>query len=261
MEPDDYARFPSWQDDARLRKWNLWGYVDARDVAAAVRGALEADTTGAEVCIVAAGDTVMTRDSADLMAEVFPDVPLRRAVRGRETLLASTTRATCSATARPRLAGRAGRGRHGTVTASRAHRPWLAPELTALHRLPMHSRAAHRPGRARRDVAVPLLARRTPSPAEPATKIGSSGCTCSPVLALLPAPTATANSAAHTTHTASERTSSGPVGWSTPPLCSSVTATCAPLGTARSRRTGGHPPPPRKRPAGRGVSPSITHAS
>jgi nucleoside-diphosphate-sugar epimerase len=88
MEPHDYARFPSFQDDARLRKWNLWGYVDARDVAAAVRGALEKDITGAEVCIVAAADTVMTRDSADLMREVFPDVPLRREVRGRETLLA-----------------------------------------------------------------------------------------------------------------------------------------------------------------------------
>jgi nucleoside-diphosphate-sugar epimerase len=88
MEPADYARFPSWQDDPLIRKWNLWGYVDARDVAAAVRNALEADTTGADVCIVAAADTVMNRDSADLMAEVFPDVPLRRDVRGRETLLA-----------------------------------------------------------------------------------------------------------------------------------------------------------------------------
>ncbi len=88
MEPADYQRFPSFQDDARLRKWNLWGYVDARDVAAAVRAALEADTTGAEVCIIAAADTVMVRDSADLMAEVFPEVPLRREVRGRESLLA-----------------------------------------------------------------------------------------------------------------------------------------------------------------------------
>ena len=88
MEPADYARFPSWQDDARIRKWHLWGYVDARDVAAAVRGALEADTTGSEICIVAAADTAMDRDSADLMAEVFPDVPLRRPVAGRETLLA-----------------------------------------------------------------------------------------------------------------------------------------------------------------------------
>jgi len=88
MEPSDYARFPSWQGDARLRKWNLWGYVDARDVATAARLAVEGTTTGAEICIVAAADTVMTRDSADLMAEVFPDVPLRRSLAGRETLLA-----------------------------------------------------------------------------------------------------------------------------------------------------------------------------
>jgi nucleoside-diphosphate-sugar epimerase len=87
MEPDDYKRFPSWQSDPLIRKWNLWGYVDARDVANAVRNALEAELSGAEICIVAAADTVMERDSADLMAEVFPDVPLRRPINGRETLL------------------------------------------------------------------------------------------------------------------------------------------------------------------------------
>ena len=88
MEPDDYARFPSYWDDPTLRKWNLWGYVDARDVATAARLALDAPVDGAEVAIVAAAETVMTRPSAELMAEVFPDVPLRRPVSGRETLLA-----------------------------------------------------------------------------------------------------------------------------------------------------------------------------
>jgi nucleoside-diphosphate-sugar epimerase len=87
MEPDDYAAFPGFQGDARSRRWNLWGYVDARDVAQAVRLALEAPISGAEVCIIAAADTVMTRPSADLMAEVYPDVPLTRPVDGRETLL------------------------------------------------------------------------------------------------------------------------------------------------------------------------------
>ena len=87
MEPDDYAAFPGYWDDARLRKWNLWGYVDVRDVAASVRNALESPVTGAEVFIVAAADTVMTRPSAALMAEVFPGVRLRHPVEGRETLL------------------------------------------------------------------------------------------------------------------------------------------------------------------------------
>jgi len=88
MEPPDYARFETWQDDARVRKWNLWGYVDARDVAQAVARALEADIRGAEVAIVAAADTCMRRPSAELMAEVYPDVELRRPIGGRETLLA-----------------------------------------------------------------------------------------------------------------------------------------------------------------------------
>jgi nucleoside-diphosphate-sugar epimerase len=88
MEPDDYQRFPTFWDDPHLRKWNLWAYVDCRDVAQACRLGLSAPVQGAEVCIVAAEDTVMTRDSADLMAEVFPDVPLARPLRGRETLLA-----------------------------------------------------------------------------------------------------------------------------------------------------------------------------
>ena len=88
MEPDDYAAFPSYWDDARLRRWNLWGYVDARDVAAAARQALDASIDGAEIAIIAAADTVMPRPSMELMAEVFPTVPMRRAVPGRETLLA-----------------------------------------------------------------------------------------------------------------------------------------------------------------------------
>ena len=88
MEPEDYALFPTYWGDARIRKWNLWGYVDARDVATAARLALDAKIDGSEICIVAAADTMMTRPSADLMAEVFPTVPLRRQVKGRETLLA-----------------------------------------------------------------------------------------------------------------------------------------------------------------------------
>jgi nucleoside-diphosphate-sugar epimerase len=87
MEPDDYAAFPSYWDDPHVRKWNLWGYVDARDVADAARLALDASIDGAEIAIIAAADTVMTRPSADLMAQVFPTVPLRRRVEGRETLL------------------------------------------------------------------------------------------------------------------------------------------------------------------------------
>lgn len=87
MEPADYAEFPAFDDDPTRRIWNLWGYIDARDGAQAVRLSLTRSGPGVEVCIIAAADTVMGRPSVELVAEVFPDVPLTRAVDGHETLL------------------------------------------------------------------------------------------------------------------------------------------------------------------------------
>lgn len=87
MEPHDYQQFPSFWDDPHKRKWNLWGYVDARDVAQSCRLGLEADLPGAEAFIIAAADTVMNRPSRDLMAEVFPSVPVRDLANEYATLL------------------------------------------------------------------------------------------------------------------------------------------------------------------------------
>jgi len=88
MEPEDYTRFPGFQDDARKRKWNCWGYIDARDAAQAIRLALEAKIKGAEVFIIANADSVMERDNHELLKEVFPDVPYKRSFGPNETLLA-----------------------------------------------------------------------------------------------------------------------------------------------------------------------------
>ncbi len=88
MVRDDYERFPTYWDDPRLRKWNLWGYVDESHVAQSVRLALEADVDGADSFIIAAADTVMKRPSRELMAEVFPGVPVVDDVDGTDTLLA-----------------------------------------------------------------------------------------------------------------------------------------------------------------------------
>ena len=87
MVRHDYERFPGFWDDPHLRKWNLWGYVDESHVNQAVRLALEADIGGADSFIVAAADTVMRRPSRELMAEVFPTVPVADDVDGFETLL------------------------------------------------------------------------------------------------------------------------------------------------------------------------------
>jgi nucleoside-diphosphate-sugar epimerase len=88
FRPEDYAQVPTFQSDAALRRWNLWGYIDVRDAATAFRLALEADLTGSHNVIIAAGDTIMERGSADLLAEVFPDVPVSRPIGEHETLLA-----------------------------------------------------------------------------------------------------------------------------------------------------------------------------
>jgi nucleoside-diphosphate-sugar epimerase len=87
MEPHDYRRFPGYWPDPHSRKWNVWGYVDVRDVAAACRLGLEAEVTGSRNVIIAAADTVMNRPSRDVLAEVFPDVPLTREVSEFGTLL------------------------------------------------------------------------------------------------------------------------------------------------------------------------------
>ncbi|HUQ78723.1 MAG TPA: NAD(P)-dependent oxidoreductase [Patescibacteria group bacterium] len=87
MEPADYARFPSFDADPSIRSWNLWAYIDARDGAQAVRRALELDAVGTDLFIIANADTVMGRSSADLMADVFPGVEIRRALGDHETLL------------------------------------------------------------------------------------------------------------------------------------------------------------------------------
>ncbi len=86
MLTGDYAQFPGFDDEPASRKWNLWSYIDARDGAQAVRKALEAPLTGAEVFIIASPDTVMTRPVTELMAEFFPGVPWRREVGPHESL-------------------------------------------------------------------------------------------------------------------------------------------------------------------------------
>lgn len=91
MSPGDYQRFPSFWGDPQARRWNLWGYIDERDAAAACRLALSAPAeavAGSPSFVIAAADTVMDRPSAALLHEVFPGVELTRDVGEFGTLLA-----------------------------------------------------------------------------------------------------------------------------------------------------------------------------
>ncbi len=87
MNVVDYAEFPSFDSDPALRKWNLWAYIDDRDGAQAVERALTLSKPGFEAYIIAAADTVMSRPSAALAAEVFPAVTVGKELGEHETLL------------------------------------------------------------------------------------------------------------------------------------------------------------------------------
>jgi nucleoside-diphosphate-sugar epimerase len=86
-EVDEYELLPALWGDVHSRDFNLWAYIDVRDAASSCRMALEADVAGAEAVIIAAADTIMTRPTRDLLAERFPDVPVRRELGEFETLL------------------------------------------------------------------------------------------------------------------------------------------------------------------------------
>jgi nucleoside-diphosphate-sugar epimerase len=87
-EPAEYETFPDAWRDPHSGEWNVWGYVDAQDVAQACRLSLTADVAGAEVFIVAAADTASDRPNSELLATCFPSVPVASAIGDHDTLLA-----------------------------------------------------------------------------------------------------------------------------------------------------------------------------
>ena len=90
LNPDIYQSFPDtcWQD-VHDRKWNLWGYIDERDVAGACHKSLNANVTGSNNYIIAANNTVMNRPSKELMQDVFPNVPINEPLEEYGTLLSN----------------------------------------------------------------------------------------------------------------------------------------------------------------------------
>ena len=86
---DDYQAVPEIQRRTGSRKFNVWGYVDARDCGEACRLAVEAALPGHTRLIIAAADTLMDTPSAELMAEHFPTTPLREGLGTYESLLSS----------------------------------------------------------------------------------------------------------------------------------------------------------------------------
>jgi nucleoside-diphosphate-sugar epimerase len=87
LDASDYEKQSLWTADPKLRIWNLWGYIDTRDGALAVLRALENAKPGFDTFIIANSDNVVGKPSAELAAEYFPKVELKRPLEGDETLL------------------------------------------------------------------------------------------------------------------------------------------------------------------------------
>ena len=88
MEPEDYARFPGFDADPALAEVQPLGlYRRARRGAGDPACRSKPKIKGAEVFVIANADTVMRRPNAELMAEVFPGVPLKGGARPNGTLL------------------------------------------------------------------------------------------------------------------------------------------------------------------------------
>ena len=88
MLPADYAAFADFTPENR--RWNLWGYIDARDGAQAVLLSLLRAKPGFDRFIIANADTVLDVPSASLVAEHFPGVEVRGTLGEHETLLSIT---------------------------------------------------------------------------------------------------------------------------------------------------------------------------
>lgn len=93
--PTEYAAFSALQDDPSKQRWNLWSYIDVRDAGQAIVKAIEREARGLEVYLIASPDTVMRRPTAELVAECFPNVPVRSSLVGNQSLLSSALAQEC----------------------------------------------------------------------------------------------------------------------------------------------------------------------
>ncbi|CAA9241622.1 MAG: UDP-glucose 4-epimerase [uncultured Chloroflexia bacterium] len=71
IPPDRYDILHERRVDPPRGASNFWSYIDARDVGTAYRAALEGDSTGHEVFLIAAADTSSDRPLRELMATYY----------------------------------------------------------------------------------------------------------------------------------------------------------------------------------------------
>jgi nucleoside-diphosphate-sugar epimerase len=89
MAPWDYANFPEWTTIPEIREREAWNYVDVRDVAQAVRLAVEKDGLGFDVFNIAAGESACVQPIRDLVQRFYPKVPIHEPLEEFGSLLSN----------------------------------------------------------------------------------------------------------------------------------------------------------------------------
>lgn len=86
IEPHEYAQmFPAFAANPDLRRRNIFGYIDARDLGHMVQCCLNTDGLGYEVFNVANADTSVDLSSAEVIARFYQGVEVRGEITGRDT--------------------------------------------------------------------------------------------------------------------------------------------------------------------------------
>jgi nucleoside-diphosphate-sugar epimerase len=89
MAPWDYAKFPEWTTLPEIREREAWNYVDIRDVAQAVRLAVEKDGLGFDVFNIAAGESACVEPVRSLLRRFYPKVPIHEPLEEFGSLLSN----------------------------------------------------------------------------------------------------------------------------------------------------------------------------
>jgi nucleoside-diphosphate-sugar epimerase len=83
VEPHQYATdFPAYVADPALRRRNVFGYIDTRDLAQAVTRCLATDGLGFRLFNIANDDSSVALPTAELIARFYPGVELRAPLDG-----------------------------------------------------------------------------------------------------------------------------------------------------------------------------------
>ncbi len=89
IEPHEYAeKFPAFLDDPSLRRRNIFGYIDTRDLGQMVQCCLETDGLGYEVFNVANADTSVAASTQEIQDRFYDTVEVRREMGRNETFYA-----------------------------------------------------------------------------------------------------------------------------------------------------------------------------